>query len=71
MNKMIRVLCMQALGNHSVAYWFWPSSAKFNTVVSSIRLVELVQNLTMEYSVSVKGSVEALRWQNRQTANVV
>jgi CxC1 like cysteine cluster associated with KDZ transposases len=71
MDKMIVFCACEPQAVTLLRVGFWSSSAKLPTVAFSVRLLELMQNLTMECSVSVKGFVEALRWHNRQTASEV
>lgn len=70
-DKMIMFCACESQAVTLLRVGYWASSAKLPTVAFSMKLLELMQNLTMECSVSVKGFVEAVRWQNRQTASEV
>lgn len=48
-------------------YGFWPSSPTNATAAISVELLTMLNKLTLECAVSVKGFVNALQWVNNLT----
>ena len=61
----------ESLAASLIRFGFWPSSPTRPRAAFSIELLGLMQTLTLESAVSVKGFVQSLRWVNGMTTSSV
>jgi len=61
----------ESLAATLVRFGFWPSSPVRPSAAFSIELLRLMQMLTLECAVSVKGFVQTLRWMHNLSSKEV